>query len=540
LPDPIEKLKTQLKELERRVSALEGPSPAPKEQVRLSIPVPHAGFSVLPIVTLVGRTLVILGGAFFLRYLTETQVLREWTGVGLGLAYASVWLWFANSAARKKGEEVNATFYGISAAVVGYPLIWEATAKFGYLSAPVAAVILAIFSIGTVAVVSHRRMYGVAFVNALPAAISMLSLGFLTRNLTVFLSTLLLFGGIISWRSRKLSWPSLNLTVAAVVDLAFMLAIFTELLRPPGAPSLVSLRMLGAGHLVFLLMYVGLACWNGSLTDQLQGFAALCIGLIGLWFTESFGWAVLLISGGLYFMAYRPRAVAGRIAFLFFSTSSLMSLVTACGILLSRDLFAITASLLALAFTVIGARVSRVSLGVHGGIVMLIAAISSDLWRRVYEIFAGRVLSFEGWVSPQVILAFLAAALACSPLAYSKMKTLQLRYSWTTFPALASTSLCLGAAVICAYVQVTGTEPAILRITVLSTSAVVLAYLSRYEHARLSKWLVIPYLVFGGLKLAIQDLPAGNTSVLFVSLAVYGVALILTPRLVRPSTSRKL
>jgi uncharacterized membrane protein len=41
---------------------------------------------------LVGRTLIVLGGAFLLRAITESGVVSPSVGVSLGLAYAVTWL----------------------------------------------------------------------------------------------------------------------------------------------------------------------------------------------------------------------------------------------------------------------------------------------------------------------------------------------------------------------------------------------------------------------------------------------------------------
>jgi hypothetical protein len=47
------------------------------------------------------------------------------------------------------------------------------------------------------------------------------------------------------------------------------------------------------------------------------------------------------------------------------------------------------------------------------------------------------------------------------------------------------------------------------------------------------RWLVPPALVVGGLKLLAEDVPRGRPATLFLSLAAYGGALVLVPRLLR-------
>jgi hypothetical protein len=76
-------------------------------------------------------------------------------------------------------------------------------------------------------------------------------------------------------------------------------------------------------------------------------------------------------------------------------------------------------------------------------------------------------------------------------------------------------------------------ESSILRTAVISLAAVLLAVFGRKERFAQAKALVIPWLLVGGAKLLVQDLPSGKPSVLFGSLAIFGAALIIVPRLLR-------
>ena len=68
---------------------------------------------------------------------------------------------------------------------------------------------------------------------------------------------------------------------------------------------------------------------------------------------------------------------------------------------------------------------------------------------------------------------------------------------------------------------------------VLAVSAVVVAAFWRTTPCVEFRWLVYPVLVAGGLKLVVDDFMHSTPATLFVALAVYGVALILAPRLLR-------
>jgi hypothetical protein len=68
---------------------------------------------------------------------------------------------------------------------------------------------------------------------------------------------------------------------------------------------------------------------------------------------------------------------------------------------------------------------------------------------------------------------------------------------------------------------------------VLAASAVAVAAVFRITSWVEFRWLVYPLLVAGGLKLVIDDFRHSTPATLFAALAVYGVVLILAPRLLR-------
>jgi hypothetical protein len=70
---------------------------------------------------------------------------------------------------------------------------------------------------------------------------------------------------------------------------------------------------------------------------------------------------------------------------------------------------------------------------------------------------------------------------------------------------------------------------------VLAGSAVAVAAVFRITGWVEFRWLVYPVLVAGGLKLIADDFRHSMPSTLFGALAVYGVALILAPRILRRS-----
>ena len=74
---------------------------------------------------------------------------------------------------------------------------------------------------------------------------------------------------------------------------------------------------------------------------------------------------------------------------------------------------------------------------------------------------------------------------------------------------------------------------ATLRTGVLALAALLLAQMGRWKAMPEASWLVYAVLAAGGVKLLLEDLRAGRAATLFISLALYGGALILAPRLAR-------
>ncbi len=71
------------------------------------------------------------------------------------------------------------------------------------------------------------------------------------------------------------------------------------------------------------------------------------------------------------------------------------------------------------------------------------------------------------------------------------------------------------------------------RTAVVSVFAVALAWTARKWSLRELRWLVYPLLVGGGIRLLLEDIRYGRPVTLFFTLALYGSALILTPRLIK-------
>ena len=130
----VEQLTETVRQLQNRLAVLEGgqvvfvPRPNKLGESVLKAGEESVVEAVLRGLTLalVGRTLLVLAGAFLLRALTESGTVPEWAGVALGFAYAGTWIVMAYRVGRDEALRPSAGLHGVSAMVIGFPLLVEA------------------------------------------------------------------------------------------------------------------------------------------------------------------------------------------------------------------------------------------------------------------------------------------------------------------------------------------------------------------------------------------------------------------------------
>ena len=169
LEGKLEDLAGMILRLEKQVSTLGGaaapPGPAPEEAVpeaagpepaSLASQLPAQG-AVLNLLTRLGTSCLVLGGAFLVRALTDSGTLQRPLGVGLGLAYAVAWIVLAERAAAR-GRSTSGSFLAITAVIIAYPLVIETSTRPGLavFSPSGAATVLALLTIFCL-VVAWRR-----------------------------------------------------------------------------------------------------------------------------------------------------------------------------------------------------------------------------------------------------------------------------------------------------------------------------------------------------------------------------------------------
>lgn len=191
----LDGLDQRLRAIEERLSLLEGgqhlAKAAPPAAVIAAPEVDSGSGTVL--LVLAGKALFVLGGAFLLRAATESAALPQQIGVLLGFLYAVGWGVAAVYAARAE-RRLNALFLIAVAAIVAYPIVWEATTRFHVLSATAAAVLLAGMSIALIAMARRFSLQTPAWIAFAGATFDALLLAYATKEVIPFALELTIIG----------------------------------------------------------------------------------------------------------------------------------------------------------------------------------------------------------------------------------------------------------------------------------------------------------------------------------------------------------
>jgi hypothetical protein len=571
----LEGLARELREVRGRVEALEArPEPASESppaaspdriggQAVREASKPELRRPLIParIIALVGRTLVVLGGAFLLRAITETAVMPALAGAGAGIAYAMWWLLEADRTA-DRGERQSAVFHGFAAVLIGYPLIWETTARFGIFGSTTAAAALIVFVSAGLAVAWRQGLGEIAWAIVLAAVATTMSLAIGTRDFAVYTLALLLLAvpvEVLAFRDRwlRLRWP-----IALGVDLLALMMV-SAALRPGGAlagqPALAPAAVITAA-LALPVLYLASIGARTLVRQRLvtpfelvQATAALLVGFSGavrvIRFSDAdampVGIVVLLLGAACYAAAFASvdrRTGRGR---NFYSYTTFAGLLVFVGsyMLLEGAVLASSWSALAVAAVALGARFDRITLKFHGAVYAVAAASVAGLLTCAFD---GLLADPAGpWHPVTVVGIAVAIVAACC---YAILVAVSGR-NVTPWPDLVPQAI-VGAVIVwsvagmaapqlaalLATVSNAAADPAFLaasRTATIAALSVVLAFTGRRWSLPDLCWLVYPLLVMGGIKLIWEDLRYGQPVTLFLALALYGGALIATPRLMR-------
>jgi hypothetical protein len=572
MPDPVSELEAKVAELseslrkmEQRVGTLERAlPPAIARRVRAAAAATAApagdaaaailrqdAASVAGTVSLAGRTLLVLAGAYFLRALTDGGRVPSWLGVGMGFVYSGLWIAACHRAAGR-GLLASAGFHGAAAVVIGFPLLFEATARFKILPTWLAAILLSGFTAVALAVAARRRFQTLAWLVVLAAIPAAYALMFAQGRVAPPLVFLIVLGTGTVWLGYVLDWHGLRWPAALAADLA-VLFLAVEAVRPGAADGPLTAVLV---QFSLILAYLGSTAvrtlgLRRSVVpfEMVQAAAVLLAGLGGAAFVAArvgmggaaLGALSLAFGAAAYAVAFsfveRARAPAN---FYFYTTAGLAFVLAGAGFLLPAVPRALFWAALALGAACAARRAARLILAAHGAVYAAAAALSSGLLAHAAEAaFASPASPWTPATVPHVVVA------AAVGLAAWALGTVPVRAAYERGPrvvllvllACSAAGLAIGwIAPLVAGSPGAGADAGVVatvRTVVLSLGALGLAAMGRLAACCDARWLAWPVLGLAGVKMVIEDLPRSRPSTLFLAFALYGAALILVPRLRR-------
>lgn len=550
----IADLEARLAAVERRLAVLEGgAAEAAEYEPQVDAAVPGDGFAAAASAQ-AGRVLLIFGGAYFLRAITEAEYVPTALGLLLGAAYAVWWLLLAYRRASDEGRRTSASFLAGTSVLLTLPLLHEAATKFAVLSGPQGVLAIAAYCALALAIASLREMRVVAWVVTAggigAAAASLIA----TQSALSVVSFLLLLGlatlWIVYWRDwLGLQWLGAlgaNIGVLAVAGLSlsgrwaieprtavFLAAVllasylgsFTYQTHVRG--KLVNIfeaaQTLFAGAIV--LGASGAAVYGGHLGMMTVGAPSLVLG---------FGGYALAVSRETRHLRYRN--------FFYYAYFGLVFVLTGTALLLPIEWAAAIWAILAMITAWFSGRTGWVSLSLQCTLLLIAAAAASGLLAVGFEAMVGDPA--DGWVKAGAVQVFVAlATVACLfiPVAQRSER-------WGTLAnmpqiiVLAMATWEVGGLLIAMLAiplaGLTSGDPnlaflAALRTAVLSVAGITMALSSRYPRWPEARYLVYPMLALVCIKLFLEDFPLGHPGSLFVALAFIGTALLLAAPLLK-------
>lgn len=500
---------------------------------------------------LIGGILLALAGAYLLRALTEAGVLARGLGITFGLVYALVWA-VVCLLLGKRGKRGAASASGLAATLVALPMIWEATARLQVLSPWLAAVLLILVGALLLPIAELHRLAPVSAATVLGIGCVSLLLMFGIRRPEPFALTLAMLGVVavlvgprrggplpwfaygfanlgalllIAWshgdRAIAFACPAITILVGLFISTSVLIIIQSRGKEQIGAHQIIQ------GTLVTLLGYGGALL---IAAEHLPGVAKV-LAAVGMTLGVA-GYAFLLVT----FHWSREH----RWSFLLHSSLALALVAMGSWVVFPQP--AVLFSALAVLLAAVGVRLDRVSPGLHAAMAVLLAAVVGDFGGMVFHLLAAPGDSVWPTITPESIITLVAAVL-CTFLPHKAQSPV-----WPdALPRLGRgvvilvTMLGLDALLVWWTAPFIAGEPgafepgilAALRTGVLATSVVVLAALSRYPRLLPAQRLVWPLLLIIPIKLAAEDFPRGRAITMAVALLLYGVALILSTRLLR-------
>jgi hypothetical protein len=559
-------LESRLASVERAVADLESRlrtlelglprrAPAAVDTIQAPAVAHRATTDVVGVLTLIGRTFLIIAGAYLLRAQTEAGTLSVGVGASLGWAYAMAWTAIAYHAAAR--QRASATFFGAVTVLIGMPLVWEAATRHALLTPAAGAVALAVTA-GLVLLTAWRRnLHALAWTVTVAACVFGTLLLAMTGAVVAFATFFIGLGVATLWLGYEREWAYPRWVTAFFADLTVLALAVRAVATPPrDRPShaLAVQLFLLAGYLGSIGIRTLVRGRDVIAFEVVQTGAALLVALGGALLVAHqsgigvvpLGSALLVLAAGCYTVEFIDRRQT-RGANRYFYTSLALVFALTGGELVADGaglpLLWSTFGLLAGA----AARLSgRTTLAVHAVAYLSAAIMSSGLAATTAVALFAPADPARRLVSPAewAVLAVLGACwLELGRSGYGGLTrvahVLRLGLAPAIALGVAGVSLVTARSLLLPDVAAPADAGVVatLRTGVLALSALAVAWLGRHVSTQEFGVLMYPVLAWGALKLFVEDLRTSPPLLLVIAFALYGGALVVAPRIGRASSA---
>lgn len=514
------------------------------------------GITRVKVFSIIGRTFLVLGGAFLLRAFTENQTFIPLVGASIGLAYALLWLLFANHAAGKN-ETFSASFHGISSVIIALPLIFEASTKLNVFTPIQSVFILLIFTIIALVISAYRKLRSIYYFYILAAIFTSIPLMFNSGKLELFTVFIIILGLTSIGFKYFRNWHFMPWIASFFANLcvAFLASTASSPEKLVGRYSGVSITF----SLIIIILYL-LINLSGfiaatlylkrqiSIFGMFQSLFALTIGLIGsisITHGMGMGYDILGIFAAFfavafYFIAFKHLKPEAKVNFYYYAWMAFILAVAGIWILCNESFRILFLGLFSLGAILLTKYTERFNtLSIQSALYLLLTA----LFASTIQFSISSLISTENYaivftpVSTLVLILMMVVYIVHVLLGKQFVKKIHLpRFTVlliTAFGIFGFIVSTLSGFFVFNLDPINLSYLALIRTIVLAIFTVILAWLGNKPKLIELSQLVYPLLIIGGLKLFIEDLGAGTPITLFVGFTFYGIALISAPKIKR-------
>jgi hypothetical protein len=519
----LARIEQRLAAVERRLSALEGAASAQAQVVDEADDAPSLGEGFLSsLTTHIGRVLLIFGGAYLLRAITDFQFVPVPVGLFMGAGYAIFWLVMAYRKGAIDDHRADAAFYGGTSTLLALPLLVEASTRFGLLSGTQAVTALLIFLLAALFVTDSRRLRSLGWITVGGGIVTGFAL-LIATQVAVAVAVLLIALGLASyWIVQRRAWMGLQWLGAAGANAAVLVTIGLSRSEQWALETSVALGLAATLSLAYLSSFVVRSTFRNKHVggfEVVQTIVVTVVALVAAIMAARYGelspgrMGALVAGLGIvgYALAFsRANRETRGPDFFFYSTFGLVYVLAGSLLMFTPLVAAFIWSVLAVVVAVFSGRLGWVTLSLQCTALLLAAGIASGLLSVGIQALSGDATAdWPGLSVANVVIALSTVACLFIPVAQHSERW-GIKAGMPQLLVLALSVWEVGGLMVLFLGPIladTGSEGAnaaivaAIRTAVLSVAAVTLALSSRFPRWPEARWLVYPVLILVSIKL---------------------------------------